>query len=54
MVHLPVYFQDETLSTLEAKQKMFSAGVPQAKRRHDHVAAAALILQDYLDTINHV
>lgn len=54
LVHLPVYFQDETLSTYEAKQKLISADVPQAKRRRDHCAAAALILQDYLDTINHV
>ena len=54
LVHLPIYFQDETLSTLEAKQKMFAAGIPQAKRRQDHRAAAALILQDYLDTMNHV
>lgn len=54
LTHLPVYFQDETLSTLEAKQKLFAAGAPQSKRRQDHRAAAALILQDYLDTMNYV
>lgn len=53
LTHLPVYFQDETLSTVEAQAKLFAAGAPQAKRRRDHRAAAALILQDYLDTIKY-
>jgi len=47
-----VVFQDETLSTQEAKAKLIAAHAPQKKRRLDHSAAAALILQDYLDTIN--
>jgi putative transcription antitermination factor YqgF len=47
-----VVFQDETLSTQEAKLKLMAAHAPQKKRRFDHSAAAALILQDYLDRIN--
>jgi len=47
-----VVFQDETLSTQEAKLKLIAAHAPQKKRRFDHSAAAALILQDYLDMIN--
>lgn len=47
-----VFFQDEALSTQEAKAKLMAANAPQKKRRLDHSAAAALILQDYLDRIN--
>lgn len=47
-----VVFQDETLSTQEAQAKLIAAHAPQKKRRSDHSAAAALILQDYLDRIN--
>ncbi len=54
LTHLPVHFQDETLSTVEAKAKLLAAGASQTKRRQDHRAAAALILQDYLDTMNYV
>jgi len=46
---LPVFYQDETLSTYEAKQRLLSAKKPQSKRRQDHQAAAAIILQNYLD-----
>ena len=46
-----VIYQDETLSSQEAKNKLLAAGAPQTKRRHDHQAAAALILQEYLDMI---
>jgi putative transcription antitermination factor YqgF len=45
----PVYFQDETLSTHEAKLKLLAGGARQKKRRQDHVAAATIILQEYLD-----
>lgn len=47
-----VIYQDETLSSREAKNKLLDAGAPQKKRRLDHRAAAALILQEFLDTIN--
>lgn len=53
ITNLPVIFQDETLSTVEAKQKLIEAGAPRKKRRADHSAAAALILQDFLDTMNY-
>ncbi len=46
-----VIYQDETLSSQEAKGKLMEASAPQAKRRLDHRAAAALILQEYLDMI---
>ncbi|MDP4031057.1 MAG: Holliday junction resolvase RuvX [Candidatus Beckwithbacteria bacterium] len=46
-----IIYQDETLSSQEAKSKLLAAGAPQKKRRFDHQAAAALILQEYLDTI---
>ena len=52
LTNLPIFFQDETLSTQEAKAKLMVAHAPQKKRRFDHSAAAALILQDYLDRIN--
>lgn len=52
LTNLPIFFQDETLSTQEAKAKLIAAHAPQKKRRLDHSAAAALILQNYLDTIN--
>jgi putative transcription antitermination factor YqgF len=44
-----VIYQDETLSTVEAKTKLLSAGRGPKQRRRDHPAAAALILQEYLD-----
>ena len=47
-----VIYQDETLSSWEAKSKLLAAGVPQKKRRLDHQAAAALILQNFLDMMN--
>ena len=49
---LAVFFQDETLSTIEARQKLLASGQPQKKRRLDHRGAATLILQNYLDSIN--
>jgi putative pre-16S rRNA nuclease len=49
LTNLPVYYQDETLSTVEAQQKLILAHKPQKKRRLDHQAAATIILQDYLD-----
>lgn len=52
LTNLPIFFQDETLSTQEAKLKLMAAHAPRKKRRLDHSAAAALILQDYLDRIN--
>ncbi|OIN88717.1 Holliday junction resolvase RuvX [Candidatus Beckwithbacteria bacterium CG22_combo_CG10-13_8_21_14_all_01_47_9] len=44
-----IFYQDETLSSQEAKSKLIAAAAPQKKRRLDHRAAAALILQEFLD-----
>jgi len=48
-INLPLIFQDETLTSKEATQKMLEIGKPLKKRREDHVFAACLILQAYLD-----
>ncbi len=45
---IPIEFRDERLSTVEAKEKMRSAGKAGKKTRYD-AAAAALILQGYLN-----
>jgi putative transcription antitermination factor YqgF len=49
LTNLPIHYQDETLSTQTAKQKLIQAQAPQKKRRQDHLAAATQILQSYLD-----
>lgn len=50
MFKLPVYFQDETLSSQETRQRMALAGKRQKARegKIDHLVAAQ-ILQDFLD-----
>jgi putative Holliday junction resolvase len=45
---ISIEFRDERLSTWEAKEKLKSAGKRGTRRRYD-AAAAALILQGYLD-----
>jgi putative Holliday junction resolvase len=48
---IPVVFQDETLTSQEAIAKMIEAGKGQkARREKEDAAAAALILQTYLDS----
>ena len=49
-VHLPIYFQDERLSSFGAEKKLQTTGLTKAKRRDrlDAVAAAE-ILQAFLD-----
>ena len=51
VVNLPVVFQDETLSSQNALQKMIEAGKGMKKRREEDAFAAAIILQDYLDKL---
>ena len=47
-----VVLHPEDLTSQEARQKMREAGQPKHKREAgDHAAAAALILQDYLDLL---
>jgi putative Holliday junction resolvase len=45
---VPVRFQDERLTTVQAKRLFREAGKPGKGARYD-AAAAALILQSYLD-----
>ncbi|OGD61886.1 hypothetical protein A2160_00805 [Candidatus Beckwithbacteria bacterium RBG_13_42_9] len=45
-----VNYQDETLTSQEAKEKSLEAGVPKERRgKINHQTAAALILQAFLD-----
>lgn len=50
--HLPVYFQDETLSSQETRRQLAQHGVKRSVRqaKTDHFVAAT-ILQDYLDSV---
>ena len=51
-VNIPVVFQDETLTSKKATEKMIEAQKPLKKRRKEkHVFSACLILQDYLDQL---
>ncbi|HEU5437748.1 MAG TPA: Holliday junction resolvase RuvX [Ktedonobacterales bacterium] len=47
---VPLVFADETLSTVRAEEQLQAAGVrPEKMRERIDAAAAAVILQDYLD-----
>lgn len=47
---LPVIFQDETLSTVDAKNKTIEAGMNRDKRRKmEDAFSAAIILQSYIE-----
>lgn len=47
---VPLVFADETLSTVRAEEQLRAAGVrPEKMRERLDAAAAAVILQDYLD-----
>ena len=50
-INLPLVFQDETLTSYEALQKMIVSGKSMKKRRKEDAFAAAIILQDYLDKL---
>jgi len=46
---IPIDFQDERLTTIEAEERLRQSGVPAAERRKRiDAAAAAVILEDYL------
>jgi putative Holliday junction resolvase len=50
VVHVPIAFQDERLSTVEADRKLGQAGVPARERRRIVDATAAqVLLQAWLD-----
>lgn len=46
---LPVTLHPETLSTQEAIARLHESGAKRTKLQNDHVYAACLILEDYLD-----
>lgn len=49
---LPLYFQDETLTTYKAQELSLEAGIKRKKRKElEDAYSAALILQAYLDSI---
>ena len=48
-VRLPVEYQDERLTTVEAEERLRAAGVPPRERKQRiDAAAAAVILEDYM------
>ncbi len=51
---LPVLYHPETLSTQEAISKLRESGAGKSKLMNDHVYAACLILEDYLETHHEV
>jgi len=50
-ITVPLYFQDETLSSQDSRRQLAQMGVKRSKRqaKTDHYAAAT-ILQDFIDT----
>ncbi len=47
---LKIHLQDETLTSYQALRMMIDSGKKQRKRHQEDSFAAAIILQDYLDT----
>ncbi|GAB4026133.1 MAG: Holliday junction resolvase RuvX [Candidatus Microgenomates bacterium] len=50
-VNLPIILHDETLSTQDVSRQLVEAGASRSKRRSEHSYSAALILEDYLDSV---
>ena len=49
---LPVFFQDEDLTSQEAVREMIAIGKPKKRRKkEEHLLAACLILESYLDLL---
>lgn len=46
-----VVYHEETLSTYEAQMALRSAGAPRTRLANDHVYAACIILEDYLESL---
>ena len=51
-VGLPLVLRPEVRSTLEAQEKLLEAGFRRSERRvKEHAAAAAVVLQEYLESL---
>lgn len=48
---LPVILHDETLSSKEAERQLIASGAKRSKKRDEHSYAAAIILEDYLESV---
>jgi putative holliday junction resolvase len=49
VLRLPIVFQDERLTTVEAEERLRESGLsPAERRRRIDAAAAAIILEDYM------
>lgn len=49
--NLPVILHDETLSSQDALRQLRDAGASRSKKKSEHSYSAALILEDYLDSV---
>ena len=49
--NLPVILHDETLSSQDALRQLRDAGASRNKKKSEHSYSAALILEDYLDSV---
>lgn len=50
-VNLPVTLHDETLSSAEAISQLVEAGASRSKKQNEHSYSAAIILEDYLESV---
>lgn len=48
---LPVTLHDETLSSHDATKQLATLGVSRSKKKNEHSYSAALILEDYLESV---
>ena len=48
---LPVTLHDETLSSHDATRQLATIGVSRSKKKNEHSYSAALILEDYLESV---
>ena len=48
---LPVTLHDETLSSHDATRQLATLGVSRSKKKNEHSYSAALILEDYLESV---
>jgi len=51
VANLPVALHDETLSSSDAIKQLVEAGASRRKKQNEHSYSAAIILEDYLDSV---